>query len=268
MVVRPTMSRQEMENQMKFKQLTLDFSRLCNSHCRLCKIWKIKNPQTLEIEYIDKLFSQIDELESLYITGGEPYINPIIFQIAESFLKHHPKAMWLGATNSIDLNTAKNIKKIRDMGVFVGQVDLSFEGPRHDYWRGTKGNRERVIETAKELRSYGILYAFAAVAGEGPDNVPELGDYIYRGKIRTGKRIETPDDGSRVFVRDCPGAVDNLGCDPDGNIWPCEDYQPGIFLGNIKTMDLKDMPFDRVRQYIKEGKCSPCTMNCWERKEE
>jgi MoaA/NifB/PqqE/SkfB family radical SAM enzyme len=98
---------------IKFKQLTLDFTRLCNSHCRLCKIWDIKNPVTLETKYIEKLLSQIDELETIYISGGEPYINPQIIDIAKLVLKYHPQCLWLGATNSIDPNTVEKIKEIK-----------------------------------------------------------------------------------------------------------------------------------------------------------
>jgi len=252
---------------IKFKQLTLDFTRLCNSHCKTCHIWKIKNPVTLELKYIEKLLSQIDKLESIYISGGEPYINPIIYDIAKLVLKYHPKTIWLGATNNIDPKTPYAIKRIRDMGVQVGQVDLSYEGPNHDEWRGTPGNRDKVIRCAKLFKKWGIPYAFASICGEGPDYVPETGDFVFRGEIRNGKRVNTKDDTESVYIKDCPGIKRIICCDPEGGIWPCEDYKPEIFLGNIKEVDLKDMPFERVLEHIAKGKCSPCSMNCWSRRD-
>ena len=251
---------------LRINQLIVDFTRVCNSHCKLCHIWKTKNPPTLKAKYIRKLLSQLDSIRIFYVSGGEPYINPEIFDIAQALLDYRPEALWMAATNSIWKGTADAIKKIGDMGVKLGIVDLSLEGNReqHDYIRGTKGNYDTVLYTMKKLQEYNIKFQLVSITDNGVAEAKRLGFENMKGRMRFGERVNMPHKKKILYkVENCQGAKADLCCTPDGDIYPCEDYRPELYLGNIKTMDLKDMPFKKVRKYIESGKCSPCQMSCW-----
>ncbi|UCC99686.1 MAG: DUF115 domain-containing protein, partial [Phycisphaerales bacterium] len=84
----------------RFSHLVLDFTRLCNSKCTYCGIWKMKDGPELGLEAIKKLFCSLRPfgLSTCYVTGGEPYISDKIVDIARLMHTYLPKCRLSGAT--------------------------------------------------------------------------------------------------------------------------------------------------------------------------
>jgi sulfatase maturation enzyme AslB (radical SAM superfamily) len=245
--------------------LVLDFTRECNSHCRSCQIWNLYTKPILEIEYIEKLLKQIESMDVIYVTGGEPYINDNIIEIAKLVKKYHPSARWKGATNCLDPKTFDRIKAIVDMGLKV-EVDVSIEGDEqtHDADRGVIGNYRKMVDLVKRLRENNIKVSALSTTQEGVAEAKRLDLNVYYSKRAKGARYSTLYYCKDVYIDNCPGAKESITCDPYGNIWPCSDYDNHtMIIGNIKEQDLKDMEFKRVISLIDFGYCKPCSQYCW-----
>lgn len=245
-------------------RLGLDFTRVCNSKCTTCEIWKLKNPISLDICYIEKLISQIDNLTSIYVSGGEPYIHPDILEIALIVKKYHPSCAWNGATNCVSKNTFQVIQTIKNIGINIA-VELSLEGNEieHDTIRGIVGNYNNVMYVLEQCKINNISTAVSTVTETGEIECKRLGIPYGRNFIRFGERYNTEGCGDKVFIPNCPGAKDIIICTPSGDIYPCEEYSKELYLGNIKTENLSDMRFADVIEYIFKDNCKPCSMGCY-----
>lgn len=243
--------------------LILDFTRVCNSKCTSCSIWKIENPITLEIEYIEKLISQMP-VDYIYVTGGEPYICKEIVDIAKIVKHYHPNAIWSGATNGISPNTISVLDQIIGLGLRV-HVEISLEGneEQHDTARGVPGNHARILKLIGELRTRGVGCSISTISNNGAIEAQRLGISFKQNMPRSGSRYNTEGNNPKGLITNCEGAYRVIVCTPNGDIYPCEEYLPELLLGNIKECDLKDMRFQEVRDYIISKRCQPCGMSCW-----
>ena len=243
--------------------LCLDLTRVCNSHCATCSIWKTTHPKTLDIRYAKKIISEIDDLSYIYVTGGEPYIIPYIVELAQFVYDRNPLTVWSGATNCISPDTIKVLSKIKNIGISLF-VEISLEGneEEHDSIRGTKGNYKKVIKVINWCKQNGVAFGISTITESGENESKRLGVPYKRNLPRFGERYNTKGSGQKQYISNCPGMW-SLTCTPDGDIYPCEEYSKELYMGNIKTQSLKDMRIKEVRQYIMSKKCQPCGMSCY-----
>jgi len=65
----------------------------CDSRCTTCNIWKIQNHQKDELTLgeIDSFFKEnrefLKDVESIQITGGEPYLREDLTEIIKKYMK-------------------------------------------------------------------------------------------------------------------------------------------------------------------------------------
>jgi MoaA/NifB/PqqE/SkfB family radical SAM enzyme len=252
---------------MEPRNLVLDFTRECNSHCKSCDIWRDQSdPVILELEYIEKLFQQYRP-GYVFVTGGEPFLHDSVVEIAHALKRANPTGYWGGATNCIDSGTERRIASIRDAGVGIS-VDLSLEGneAEHDKARGIRGNYRRVMEVRNFLIASGIPYIFASTTPEGLAEGRALGEgnKTHYNSPRGGPRFGGKDTEDVLgSIPNCQGGHSMIVCTPKGDIYACEVYKPELKLGNIKEQDLAAMRWDEVRAYVESGACNPCSMSCW-----
>lgn len=246
--------------------LILDFTRVCNSRCTTCDIWKTDDPKTLDMESVEKLIVGLP-LSGIYVTGGEPYISPIIGDVARLMQQYHPGASWDGATNCISPKTEERLAEIQDIG-FRLNVCLSLEGNReqHDRTRGIEGSYDRVIQVMEFCKARGISFYFSTLTDEGEREGRRLGVMTHHMIRRYGDRFggiegENP---SQVIAQ-CPGGTAIVCCDPDGKLWACEEYRPELYIGDTTTEEFDDMRFAEVAQFVGSHSCGPCSMSCWYR---
>lgn len=74
---------------LNLQDLTIEITRQCNMSCSHCLRGEPENVN-INIKHVDKLFSKLEHIGDLTITGGEPSLHPeIIDQIVESLKKHN-----------------------------------------------------------------------------------------------------------------------------------------------------------------------------------
>jgi len=161
----------------------------CNSKCQFCNVWHTKQSKDiLNKDEIINIFKDpyFKSLESMIITGGEPFLrkdlNEILFGINESI----PGIQFALSTNGLlpdrVINTV-NFCLSNNINFAVG-ISLDDIGKRHDELRGIPGNFEKVDYLVRELvkiRDYGkkhfeIILAHC-LCDEGVESLHRVKEY-------------------------------------------------------------------------------------------
>ena len=279
-----------MKPNFQFEELILDYTRVCNSHCTYCSIWKIEDAPELSVDEIENVLSapQMKSLKSCYLTGGEPYISDKVLDIARLLKKHIPGCLLTGATNAIQVEkTLNRVLQIRDMGIEV-QVQVSMNGTRtvHDATRGRPGYWEKCVTFIDKLIENGIatftafsimpqtikdlpyMQRFCASRGIGMEIVwvrqslrySDVEDKYASWHESVKPKLKLIENLPDFF--DCPAMDKRIVVTPTGDVYPCEAYHPDLLLGNVKEKSLADILNDprseQIAQMIKSRDCTWC----------
>jgi len=132
----------------------------CNSRCKHCHIWNIykENPNAIEKELklaeIERTFAEsqcLKYIQSIGLTGGEPFLRKDFTDLCGFFIKKFPNAAISIATNALvpDLIIAGLIKIMDTFSpknsIFLS-ISLDGIGKTHDEIRGMPGNYFRVLK--------------------------------------------------------------------------------------------------------------------------
>lgn len=148
-------------NKMKPKLLVLEVTRLCNSRCKICDTWKIKNVNNeLSVTEIDTILSDslFNDLENVILTGGEPSLRPDLLEIIQTIHKRFPKVgIWISTNGLLPEKVLQVMKKCSGQKIPVGiGVSLDGVGEKHDYIRGINGAYEKATYLLKALKEQGV----------------------------------------------------------------------------------------------------------------
>jgi MoaA/NifB/PqqE/SkfB family radical SAM enzyme len=252
-----------------FSHLVLDYTRLCNSRCTYCGIWKTKSEPELGLDAIEKIFASLQSfgLGCCYVTGGEPYISDKIVDIARLLHKYLPGCRLSGATNGIQpKKILERTQKILDVGVAL-EVHVSINGSEatHDATRGGSGFWKKAIYLLETLKSSGVpVVASMSLMPQTVADLPYMQEFCAERDIRLmfswvrqSPRYGTVDDYYSIWpeelkpklrqieylpdIFDCLGLSKRLVIIPDGSVYPCEVYHPEILLGNVNEQSLESM---------------------------
>ncbi|BCS90667.1 MAG: coenzyme PQQ synthesis protein E [Candidatus Micrarchaeota archaeon] len=130
----------------------------CQSRCLTCNIWQLKPKNELSTEEIREIFERNRFFRWVEITGGEPFLRSDIVDIVKSIKETQSKLFLINMpTNSLVNKNfiVKSVKQFLELKIPKVVITLSLDGYRdlHDKIRGIKGNYDRVIELARELKS-------------------------------------------------------------------------------------------------------------------
>ena len=275
---------------LKIDELVLNYTSLCNGKCTYCTIWKNKKGPELRSETFDNIFSarQLKNLESCYVTGGEPYISDKVLEIASAMHKYIPGSMLTGATNGILLNkTLERALKIRDMGVRI-QLQVSLNGNRetHDFTRGIEGSWDKAVTLIDRLIENNIeTCPTFSVMPQTIMDLPYMRLFCKSRKlpleiawVRQSSRYDEVDtffsDWPEIIKPrlkmvedlpdyfDCPALQRRLTVNPDGSVYPCEIFREELYLGNVNERPLEEILNDpnthEINEFIQARKCTWC----------
>ncbi|UCC23544.1 MAG: glycosyltransferase, partial [Planctomycetota bacterium] len=274
----------------RFSHLVLDFTRLCNSKCTYCGIWKMKDGPELGLEAIKKLFCSLSPfgLSSCYVTGGEPYISDKIVDIARLMHTYLPKCRLSGATNAVQPNKIlERMQKILDIGVAL-EVHVSINGSEatHDATRGGPGFFKKAVYLLETLKSAKLpVVASMSLMPQTIADLPYMQEFcgerdirLMFSWVRQWERYGTVDNQysswpERMKCRlkeieylpdtfDCPGLSKRLVVTPDGRVYPCEVYNQKILLGNVNEESPESMLTSgraaSIARFIAKKGCTWC----------
>jgi Fe-coproporphyrin III synthase len=130
----------------------------CNSRCRMCNIWKIKD-NTPGIRLED--FSNLPKtLESVNITGGEPFLRTDLDLIIDTIKNRCPKANIIISSNGFATDLIiSQMQKIKDIDQKIGvAISIDGIGQTHNEIRGIEGGYEKVLATIMNLKKLGVRH--------------------------------------------------------------------------------------------------------------
>lgn len=159
---------------MKLIDAVIAITYKCNSHCRMCNIWRNKNKADLDKKEYAKL---PPTLRYINLTGGEPFLRKDLPAIVGIIKKQCPRAQIIISSNGFAADLIiKQLKKILAIDPKIG-VALSLDGvgTLHDKVRGVPGGFERVMRTFYAIKDLGvnnIRLAFTA----GDYNIDQLSE--------------------------------------------------------------------------------------------
>lgn len=137
---------------------------LCNSRCRMCRIWEryrqdpSRIKEELSLTEIEDLLSSryLDNLEGIGFTGGEPFLRRDFVDLAGLFIQRFPNAFVGVATNGLspELIVAKTREIVERYDARLLSLSISLDGigAAHDRMRGVKGAYKRVLQTVESLQ--------------------------------------------------------------------------------------------------------------------
>ena len=124
----------------------------CNYKCPHCRAYQMYHKEDKNIE--DAIIKQLIDSKVMYvnISGGEPLLNPRIFDIAKR-LANENIYLALSTNGYFYLKYRKNIV---DSGIKFVQVSLDGKKELHEKFRGVKGSYEKAIEALKMAKADGL----------------------------------------------------------------------------------------------------------------
>jgi Fe-coproporphyrin III synthase len=147
-----------MDNISGLKDAVIAVTYQCNSRCRMCNIWQIKNnkPGLMPEDFLNLP----ETLRSVNITGGEPFLRPDLDLIIATVKKRCPKANIIISSNGFatDLITSQ-MQKIIGIDPEIGvAISIDGIGKAHEEIRGIEGGYEKVLSTIMNLKKLGVKH--------------------------------------------------------------------------------------------------------------
>lgn len=130
----------------------------CNLRCSHCFYWRHINKSSSEmnLEEIKKIVKSLkNSLESVIITGGEPFLREDLVEVCKIFEKYNKTKKIIIATNGmIPEKIYSQSRRILEETNLDLTVQVSIDGfeETHDKIRGVKGCFKNAVETVKRLK--------------------------------------------------------------------------------------------------------------------
>ena len=140
---------------LKALDATIAITYKCNSRCRMCNIWQIKNPGDLPLEVF---YNLSPNLKYINLTGGEPFLRPDLPAIVKIVKKVSPKARIIISSNGWATGLiTRQVKAIIKIDKNIGlRISLDGLDAVHNQIRGLVGFYGQAIKTVESLKRLGV----------------------------------------------------------------------------------------------------------------
>ncbi len=140
-------------------QISYCVTKLCNSRCKMCNIWKYKSAAPdLTLNEIKALAQQkyMQQIMFLGLTGGEPFIRKDLAEVVFAFNKHlkHLRQISFSTNGTMTAKIEEDLLRILPKIKYNVDVTISLDGigKAHDRIRGVKGFFSKVQGTLAMLK--------------------------------------------------------------------------------------------------------------------
>ncbi len=181
----------------------------CNLKCRHCFWWKQKKAvKELTIEQLTKIARSVkNPLETLHLTGGEPFLRNDISEICATFAKFNSPKNIAFSSNGVMTDTI--MEKMKEIGEKCEEtagyrpnlsILISLDGfeAKHEYIRGVKGSFNKTVNTIRQLKENNIDVSVCCVlTTDNVNEVSELSDFV-RNELKVPLSIEIVRPNPRI----------------------------------------------------------------------
>jgi MoaA/NifB/PqqE/SkfB family radical SAM enzyme len=138
------------------KDIVLAVTYRCNARCRMCGIWQ-RTDHGGEISPSD-LKNLPFELESLNLSGGEPFLRADLPEMVRIAKQRCPKLSITISSNGFATDlVVKRMEEILKIDRHISvAISIDGIGDKHDEIRGIPGGFDRAIQTVRGLKALGV----------------------------------------------------------------------------------------------------------------
>ena len=272
-------------NRISLELCWLELTNACNQKCVHCYAEASpKRNSFISVEVAREAIQQArrEGFRALQLTGGEPFLHPNLWQIAEhACVINFPE---VEIYTNLTLITKNDLIRIRKLGIRLATTLLGANATIHDNCTGTYGSFECWYRNIKQVQSLGIPYRIAVTRVKQNEKfIDDIRRFLYNEKIVESDKLLRIDDcrptgrgsntailpsepqerklfltvNSKFFqcVREYNTCwAGKIAISPDGNVYPC------IFAKKIDVGDISKEPFLRVLERLKR-KCWTITLD-------
>jgi len=132
----------------------------CNLRCFMCDVWKKTDHDDMSVDEIRNVFKQIPHLDSLRITGGEPFLRRDLTELTQAIIEENAPTVVHVTTAGV--MTERILQYAQAVGSKKLHLKLSIDavGARHDEIRGYRGLYDKAMRTLRGLVELREKYGF------------------------------------------------------------------------------------------------------------
>ena len=171
--------------------LILFINSICNLKCEHCFYWQRLNQRDdLSFEEIVALSEDLDAIENLNLSGGEPFMRPEFAEICLQFVRRNGARQIYVPTNGYytkkTLDALEKILLEPSLQLFACEISLDGMPAFHNHFRGNPRSFEKAMETYDALATLQRrdprlrIHAISTVVGENVDEIRSLTTYLHQ----------------------------------------------------------------------------------------
>ncbi|CAG0947143.1 GTP 3',8-cyclase [Anaerolineae bacterium] len=132
----------------------------CNLRCFMCDVWKKTEHDDMSVDEIRAIFKQIPHLDSLRITGGEPFLRRDLTELTRAIIEENNPTIVHVTTAGV--MTERIVEYVKAVGSPKLHMKFSIDavGARHDEIRGYRGLYDKSMRTLRALVALRDQYGF------------------------------------------------------------------------------------------------------------
>ena len=169
--------------------LILFINSICNLTCEHCFYWQNLNRRDdLTFEEIERLVGELDTVENLNLSGGEPFLRPEFAEVCELFVEQCATRQIYVPTNGYytdrTITAVTKVLERSELWFFVCELSLDGTQAYHDKFRGSSKSFAKAMETYDALAELQAkdprlrIHAISTATSENLDEIRRLTDYL------------------------------------------------------------------------------------------
>ena len=170
--------------------LILFINSICNLTCEHCFYWRNLNRRDdLTFDEIKSLSEELDGIDTLNLSGGEPFLRPEFGKICRLFIQNNGVEQIYVPTNAFfpDRTTRKIAEVLLEsrLKLFVAEISLDGTPEFHNAFRGSRQSFEKAMETYDALARMQDqdprlrIHAISTVTSDNLTEIGNLSGYLY-----------------------------------------------------------------------------------------
>ena len=170
--------------------LILFINSICNQKCEHCFYWRnLNRKDDLTTEEMFALSRSLGTVETLNLSGGEPFLRPEFGEICRQFIRQNGvRQIYVPTNGYFTERTVKQITetlKEKSLDLFVAEISLDGLGEFHNKFRGSPGAFNKAMETydalarLQESDSRLRIHSISTATEVNMDEIRRLTTYLY-----------------------------------------------------------------------------------------
>ncbi len=132
----------------------------CNLRCFMCDVWKKTDHDDMAPDEAKAIFKQLPHLDSLRLTGGEPFLRRDLLQLVQGVLEvSNPTILHITTAGVLYERIVEFVKAVGSPKLHL-KFSIDAVGDRHDEIRGGRGLYNKAMRTLRTLVELRAKYGF------------------------------------------------------------------------------------------------------------